>query len=96
MKKFIKDWWPLLVIVAVVVLKKKFLPNKSLHVSQNLEQRLINAGFTTGDIPCPECGGKLYVKGYSSSDPNVLSFNLVQYCTTPGCGYCLPENKILL
>lgn len=76
MKKFIKDWWPLLLIAGWWLWNRKQRSGKYYAGSNNpiptmpSQQRLIKdyirqlekAGYTHSDISCPLCGSALYTK----------------------------------
>ncbi len=91
MKKFIKDWWPLLLIAGWWLWKKKV--KKTVFVPKNasdktIAQRLEDDGWFKGDSPCPECGSDIYVKGNANNNPYnpyCASFVLLTCCTNPKC-----------
>lgn len=56
MKKFIKDWWPVLLILVLFVLKASIKPKGKLE--------LIIAGYKPTDNKCPVCGGPMYHRGH--------------------------------
>jgi hypothetical protein len=59
MKKFIKDWWPLMVIAVLFVLKATAKPKGKL------ELRI--AGYKPTGQKCTECGAEIYARGAEGS-----------------------------
>ena len=55
MKKFIKDWWPLLLIAMLFVLKATIKPQGRLE--------LLIAGYKPTGQKCTECGAEIYSRG---------------------------------
>ena len=84
MKKFIKDWWPLLLIAGWWLLNRKQRSGKYYAGSNNpippepSQQRVIKDyirqlekhGYTRSDEACPICGSVLYERKYVV-DPGV-------------------------
>ena len=94
MKKFIKDWWPLLLVAAWWLWKKTKKSNQSVVGSVTdpslsvAEKRLSNAGFHKLGTKCPVCGSEMYGRVTANPDDSVLgtaSANLIQTCSNPQC-----------
>ena len=85
MKKFLKEWWPLLLIAVYLIWTKIRVSSKSIA------PRLIARGFEKAPNPCPLCGSTMYVKmSYSPRDliDGTDSANLTTTCSNPKCGNC--------
>ena len=96
MKKLIKDWWPLLVIVAIVLWKrheKKAVAEPTLSQEQataDYIRQLEKAGYVKAG-KCPLCGSDLYKMYYHTAyDSNLgpygpLGTSVAQACVNPNC-----------
>lgn len=91
MKKFIKDWWPLLLFAGWWLWKRKGEKSKSGNTTVSIAEELMKKGFTKIDQTCPVCGSEMYKRySYSPTDltKGTLSANLTVTCSNPKCVEC--------
>ncbi len=84
MKKFIKDWWPLLLIAGWWLWKRN---KKSLPKDNFVQQTVTLHDGSTYVVPdvCPRCG--------STVDHNPGNNSLLAKCTEPTCSYSVYRSK---
>ena len=98
MEKFIKNWWPLLLIAGWWLWKRSQKTKQQNNTPTGAhfattEELLEKNGFFKIGQKCPICGSEMYAKICSNPSDIALgteSAYLVRCCSNPSCeNYCL-------